>query len=664
MADTRARIVIAAEDQTSTAFAKARAGLAGLHADAARIGGVFSGLGAQIAAAFSVAGIASFIKRTTDGIDQLNDLADATGASIENLSALEDVAARTGTSFETVGSALVKLNQALLSAKPGSDVADTLKALGLSVNELKRLDPAQALLEIAKAFQGFAADGNTARASQTLFGKSLREVAPLLKDLANAGQLVATVTADQAAEAEKFNQQLFALQKNATDVGRTIVGGLLPSLNAIVSAFAAGEQGAKSYAGAIDIVRVPLEALAILAANVAFTFGGVGREIGAIGAQMAALARGDLQGFRAISDAVIADGKRARAELDKFEQSVLRKVEALPTWGREARSPQLPQLQVPDTPAKQAKTTDLFGQYIEKLRDALRATQDLSTEDQARIDIAVGKLGKLTEAQRKVTLEIARQIDIAKAGDPLGDFIKNIEATRPQKILDDLKAISAQSAASKFDLLVEKVAQFREAQEAGRISTEDYVRGLSVIGEQFDAMRPKIEATADKVSEFALEASRNIQDALGDTLTRALEGDFRTIGELWLQLLRRMVAQALALRLNQYLFGDALGGGKDSGAWGGLLAGIGSLFGGARAMGGPVNAGTAYLVGERGPEVIVPRQAGTVLPSGAAGGVNVTIVQHIGANVSRAEVAAAGHAAKEAAKAEIMELLRRRRVMA
>ena len=41
---------------------------------------------------------------------------------------------------------------------------------------------------------------------------------------------------------------------------------------------------------------------------------------------------------------------------------------------------------------------------------------------------------------------------------------------------------------------------------------------------------------------------------------------------------------------------------------------------GARAMGGPVSAGSAYLVGERGPEIIVPRSAGQVIPNHKLGG--------------------------------------------
>jgi vacuolar-type H+-ATPase subunit F/Vma7 len=47
-----------------------------------------------------------------------------------------------------------------------------------------------------------------------------------------------------------------------------------------------------------------------------------------------------------------------------------------------------------------------------------------------------------------------------------------------------------------------------------------------------------------------------------------------------------------------------------------------------RAMGGPVTAGTPYLVGERGPEIVVPGRSGTVIPNnriGVGGGSPTTV---------------------------------------
>ena len=40
-------------------------------------------------------------------------------------------------------------------------------------------------------------------------------------------------------------------------------------------------------------------------------------------------------------------------------------------------------------------------------------------------------------------------------------------------------------------------------------------------------------------------------------------------------------------------------------------------------MGGPVNAGGLYLVGERGPELFSPGRSGSIIPNHAMGGGNV-----------------------------------------
>ena len=51
----------------------------------------------------------------------------------------------------------------------------------------------------------------------------------------------------------------------------------------------------------------------------------------------------------------------------------------------------------------------------------------------------------------------------------------------------------------------------------------------------------------------------------------------------------------------------------------------GQQYRGARASGGPVAAGGAYLVGERGPELFVPGSAGNVVPNGGGAVYNVHV---------------------------------------
>lgn len=68
--------------------------------------------------------------------------------------------------------------------------------------------------------------------------------------------------------------------------------------------------------------------------------------------------------------------------------------------------------------------------------------------------------------------------------------------------------------------------------------------------------------------------------------------------------------------------GNALGSAASaaSGAVGKVGGFISALFGGARASGGPVESGKAYLVGENGPEPFIPSTSGTIIPNDAFGG--------------------------------------------
>jgi phage-related protein len=65
-----------------------------------------------------------------------------------------------------------------------------------------------------------------------------------------------------------------------------------------------------------------------------------------------------------------------------------------------------------------------------------------------------------------------------------------------------------------------------------------------------------------------------------------------------------------------------------------VVSGIGGLidkvFGGFKAMGGPVTSGTSYIVGEQGPELFTPNRSGSITPNHALSGgggsvINLTV---------------------------------------
>lgn len=82
---------------------------------------------------------------------------------------------------------------------------------------------------------------------------------------------------------------------------------------------------------------------------------------------------------------------------------------------------------------------------------------------------------------------------------------------------------------------------------------------------------------------------------------------------------------------------------------------------GKRAAGGPVSAGRSYLVGERGPEMFVPRSSGSIIPNlSLAGGMNITFAPQItiAGNADRREVHAGINAAFDDFKRNMSRYIR------
>lgn len=118
-------------------------------------------------------------------------------------------------------------------------------------------------------------------------------------------------------------------------------------------------------------------------------------------------------------------------------------------------------------------------------------------------------------------------------------------------------------------------------------------------------------AALDGLREPAERAAASIEgafDRAGASLSRSLSRAAAD-GEISLAELARAVLAAI----------NAAAGRSAGGLSGAIAQAAGALFSGARADGGPVNAGGAYLVGERGSELFRPPGAGVVEPVGAPG---------------------------------------------
>jgi hypothetical protein len=521
-------------------------------------GGLVAGIG--------VGGLVAFTRSTVDALDALNDVKDATGASIENISALEDVAVRTGTTLDVVTGSLIKLNQTLGAAKEGSAQAAALQAIGLSAEELRRLDPAEALRQTAVALAGFADDGNKARLVQELFGKSLREVAPFLGDLAKQTELVGKVTAEQVAEAEKFNLQLFEMQKNVQDLSRTLVGPLVSALNDTAAAF---RDAAKDGKGFFEIgwdryvsnVRKFYEELGILKSR----------------------APKFLVDYSGENESAAESARLARRRSVEFSGAP-----GTPKTGPKAKTPE----------GVSAVTTEL-DRYLASLEQTIEREQELTAVQTAQLRISEAGANGFSEAQRARILALAAEIDKQRE---LKDAMKAANEAQEDRIrigrevaisqgvdnsarADQLRALLSGTDEERFAKIREDVALLAEEFSAGRLvgGAEQYIQAIQrAVGETGEA----IEKTKTLSEELGLSFTSAFEDAIvgGKALSDLLKGLEQDIIRI---VTRKFVTKPLT---------DALGGMLDGGG-GGFLGGISKFIGGLFSADGGGFTGTGARAG-------------------------------------------------------------------
>ena len=699
---SQARIAITAEDRFSRTFAALRRDIA---SGQTQLGGLSAAAGTvqRALGALSLGGLAAgggfgaAFRTLANDLDNLNDAADSTGSTVEKLSALEDVARRNGGGLDLVSTSLLKLNKVLADARPDSPLNETLRRIGLDAAELRRQDPSEALQRIAVALGQYADDGNKARLVQELFGKSTKEVAAFLKDLAAAGELTATTNSEAAAQAEKFNKQIFALQTNASNAGRTLVGELLPALNRTIEAARNGSVFARFFEGLGKDVKVNLltdklngavRELEVLEGRISFGEKGLERRQKAYRDYIADLQRQLAAGSQALKDFANAADPQSDSSGKRREDRGF--VPELKTVGDTAAA---------RVTSQKALTTEA-ERYLERLQKELEGTQQLTVYQQLLVDLARQRVdGAQVPAVRQQLIDAAKALDLSKqAADAkksneqaFDELIAQI--TKSEAEIDRLFANTA--TAKRRDIvrqvdLVLKVSRSDPGndalqRQAGEV-LDDLKRQMDALdeapkpaGESFNALADTIEKSMDRatdaVLDFAIEGKGNLADvgkAFARDIARGmLEEDIR--GET--KKLARSIADGLKNALKS---GDALGSigdfikGLFSGSKGfdfsQIISTVGGFFGGGstgRALGGGVKAGQMVRWQENGREWFVPGSDGTVLNPGqqkalmgAGGGqvVNNTYVT-VNGDVSPTTVAAI-RAAIETNNAKLVRSMR------
>lgn len=186
-------------------------------------------------------------------------------------------------------------------------------------------------------------------------------------------------------------------------------------------------------------------------------------------------------------------------------------------------------------------------------------------------------------------------------------------------------AIIAESEAAITASVQRNIKLAAELLTTRKINEADYVRYVEA---QVKRITDLNKQAADETSEYWRAAAQGIQGAFQSFFYDFMQGNLTDLVGGVKRAIDQVIANLLAAKVAAALFGNEL---AKTGQVGGLVgqagAFLGGLFGGARANGGPIEPGKAYLVGERGPELRTFASAGSIVSNDKLRGLgsNVTI---------------------------------------
>ena len=302
------------------------------------------------------------------------------------------------------------------------------------------------------------------------------------------------------------------------------------------------------------------------------------------------------------------------------------------------------------TLAELKKDFDQIGMSQEKLT---AAKKNLAVTLGAELEAMRGKGDPVATAKKEI--EVQKVLNDLKKDDTtetqkLNDLQKQAGALRAQSMPQDLKQMQLRLAADKERLSAltfgaKEAKPFSLDMKAEEKTTAQKIKDQ----EEMIRLLPQVAAEEEKINALMKEQNRLFDDA-GQILATGFE-DAILSGQKLSEVLRAIGQDLVRLVFSNMITQP-------------LAKGIGTFLSGMRAEGGPVGAGGAYVVGEKGPELFVPHSSGSIVPNGAmgssggsAGGVNVTY--NIAAGVSRSELVPILEQERRRLKAEIPDMVRR-----
>jgi phage-related minor tail protein len=274
--------------------------------------------------------------------------------------------------------------------------------------------------------------------------------------------------------------------------------------------------------------------------------------------------------------------------------------------------------------------------YVNSIKAAIQGMFDTLSGSTAMINNSQGKLVPLADTYRKdsayysgvAALEAQNIANMPGPGDVIGQAISGVQPIDIRTYFSRTPVSSGGGGASESALanLIKEQEHRKELLKLSgqeKLLKEEIFRITDQLGEE------ALKLSTAQITELArvnlaLQEQEDLQQKLldsyqqlSDTMSSSMETAFMSIidgtesaKDAFKKMAYEMIKELYRVLVVQRMVGSF---NAQAGTGTGLVGLIGKALSGTRASGGSIMSGQAYLVGEKGPEVVIPRHSGTVV---------------------------------------------------
>jgi lambda family phage tail tape measure protein len=553
--------------------------------------------------AMGAAGAAAFTAMTYSAMkfsDELSDVAKANDMTVDSILKLQSALQQSGGEAENAGKMLSSFTNFVDKAASGNqDAQDTFAKIGISLKDLATLSSQDLFSKTADGIAKMQDPLTRYAKGLEVFGKSAKNVdlTNLNEELKNGNNLTVEWSKSISDAASAWDM----LSKKHHEFETQFAAGIGSTLKMTVEYL---DQIFGKSDTTFNAVKTVMQTLVVVGSDVAFVFKGIASDMTHAVDVAKVLAKEGLDAARKLNQEYSQRMDLERQRLDFFQSRVM---------GAGVRNPDDPRRldrAVPQTGP--VRKVDLSSQ-AEKLAQMVKMAELISKEYKRHLDFNLanlktqGEMAAMTDNERKI------QEAVNKVADDTDKKLDEIQKKREEAAAHSTSKNKMNAVIAELDRQAEKVKELgKEYEELSRKEVQSQIAAQSTFefgwNKAFNQYVEDMENSAKQAQAIFSSLTGNMESAINN-FVKTGKLSFNDLAKSIIQdlIAIQLKAQASSIFSSMLpsLFGSKYTPGSDSF--------VGPLP--ARANGGYVNSNTAYMVGERGPELFIPQGSGSIIPN-------------------------------------------------